>query len=94
MRNLIVIIPTITANTGGCDGFGMLAIMLSLIVLGLLAIIAGNIYYAVKAKGDKYLFRSYKKDNSLILAGRILVIYPLLVSLVVFIAAFIYSLIS
>lgn len=94
MKNLIVIIPTITANTGGCDGLGMLAMMLSLIVLGLLAIIAGNIYCAVKAEGNKYLFRRYKEYSVLILFGYVSVIIPLLVILGAFIAAFIYTLIS
>lgn len=94
MKNLIVIIPTITANTGDCDGLKILSTMLSFIVLGALAIIAGNIYCAVKAEGNKSLFRRYKEDSSLILVGRVSVILPLLVILAVFIAAFIYSLIS
>ena len=82
MRNLIVIIPPITANTGGCDGLVMLAIMLTFIVLGVLMIIAG------------YLFREDNEDSFLILFGSVSVIFSLLIILAVFIVAFIYSLIS
>lgn len=82
MRNLIVIIPTITANTGGCDGRVMLAIMLTLIVIGVLLIIAG------------YLFREGNEDSFLILYGSVMVIVSLLIILAAFITAFIYSLIS
>lgn len=82
MKNLIVIIPTITANTGGGDGLVMLAIMLTFIVLGVLMIIAG------------YLFREDNEDSFLILFGSVSVISSLLIILAVFIVAFIYSLIS
>lgn len=82
MKNLIVIIPTITANTGGCDGLVMLAIMLTLIVIGVLLIIAG------------YLFREDNEDSFLILYGSVMVIVSLLIILATFITAFIYSLIS